>query len=315
MNHDARPDESMRGVNDAEALARYYDLDLQDDPGDLPLYQALAKRTGGPILELGVGSGRLAVPLARAGYAVTGVDRDPHMLARAEMAWKRAGGADRAAQPSADRAAQPSLDRAAQPGADRAANRGADRAARRGADRGAAREAPPGLRLVEADMVDVRLPGRFALAILALNTLLLLDHPDRQLAAVRTLAHHLRRDGLAVIDVWLPSVEDLVLYDGRLLLEWQRDDIETGDLVTKFASARHDAATASVLLTQLFDVVAPHGVLRRVSRTDRLRLVGAHVLIGMARDAGLAVEQLAGDHQMTPFGPGGERVVLVARLV
>ena len=36
-----------------EALARLYDLDLVDDPGDLDLYLALAGRTGGPILELG----------------------------------------------------------------------------------------------------------------------------------------------------------------------------------------------------------------------------------------------------------------------
>ncbi len=58
-------------------LARYYDLDLQDDPGDLDLYLAMAERTGGPVLELAAGSGRLAVPLARAGYAVTAVDNDP----------------------------------------------------------------------------------------------------------------------------------------------------------------------------------------------------------------------------------------------
>ncbi len=67
----------------AAALARLYDLDLVDDPGDLDLYLALAGRTGGPILELAAGSGRLAVPLAVAGHAVTAVDLDSAMLARA----------------------------------------------------------------------------------------------------------------------------------------------------------------------------------------------------------------------------------------
>ena len=66
----------------AVALARLYDLDLQDDPGDLDLYLALADRADGPILELAGGSGRLAVPLALAGYNVTAVDRDPAMLDR-----------------------------------------------------------------------------------------------------------------------------------------------------------------------------------------------------------------------------------------
>src|SRR5512146_995638 len=67
----------------AEALARLYDLDLVDDPGDLDLYLALAGRADGPILELAVGTGRLAIPLAEAGYRVTGVDLDAAMLARA----------------------------------------------------------------------------------------------------------------------------------------------------------------------------------------------------------------------------------------
>ena len=69
---------------EAVALARLYDLDLAQDPGDLDLYMALAGRTGGPILELATGTGRLAVPLAEQGYLVTGVDIDPAMLARAQ---------------------------------------------------------------------------------------------------------------------------------------------------------------------------------------------------------------------------------------
>lgn len=67
---------------EADALARLYDLDLSEEPADLDLYLALAQRTGGPILELGVGTGRLAIPLAQAGHDVTGVDLDPAMLGR-----------------------------------------------------------------------------------------------------------------------------------------------------------------------------------------------------------------------------------------
>ena len=54
----------------ADALARLYDLDLAEDPGDdIGLYLALAERTGGPILELAAGTGRIVRPLAAAGYA------------------------------------------------------------------------------------------------------------------------------------------------------------------------------------------------------------------------------------------------------
>lgn len=250
-------------------LARYYDLDLLDDPGDLALYEALARRSAGPILELGAGSGRLAVPLAALGYAVTAVDSDPAMIGRARTAWRRA------------------------------------KVGKSGS-----------LETVEADMVDLALPDRFGLVILALNTLLLLGDRARQQAVLRTMARHLSAKGIAVVDVWLPAASDLAQYDGRSLLEWQRDDPETGELVAKTVSALHDAATATVTLTQSFDAWPPRGgPLRRVSRTDPLRLVGTDELVAMAAAAGLAVERLAGDHQMGEFGPGAERTVLMARLV
>ena len=75
----------------AAALARLYDLDISEDPGDLDLYLALAARGDGPILELAVGTGRLAVPIAAAGHRVTGVDIDPAMLARARARADRSG--------------------------------------------------------------------------------------------------------------------------------------------------------------------------------------------------------------------------------
>ena len=67
----------------AAALARLYDLDLTDDPGDVDLYRALADRGRGRVLELAVGTGRVAIPLAAAGHRVTGVDNDSHILDRA----------------------------------------------------------------------------------------------------------------------------------------------------------------------------------------------------------------------------------------
>jgi SAM-dependent methyltransferase len=76
-------DSGRDATEEQRALARLYDLDLEDDPGDEDLYVALAQRTGGPILELGVGTGRLAVVLAGEGHEVVGVDLDAGMLERA----------------------------------------------------------------------------------------------------------------------------------------------------------------------------------------------------------------------------------------
>jgi SAM-dependent methyltransferase len=73
------------------AIAEYYDLEFDAFTQDVPVYLAFAQRTGSPVLELGCGTGRLLVPLARAGYQVDGVDRSPAMLARAAERLAREG--------------------------------------------------------------------------------------------------------------------------------------------------------------------------------------------------------------------------------
>ena len=48
---------------------------------DVPFYLEEARRSGGPVVELGVGTGRIAVPIASDGVRVIGVDSSPGMLA------------------------------------------------------------------------------------------------------------------------------------------------------------------------------------------------------------------------------------------
>ncbi len=159
--------------------------------------------------------------------------------------------------------------------------------------------------LVEGDLLDLRLAsaGTFALAFIALNTLFLLATRDRQRTAVRRLAEHLAPGGLAVVDVWLPETDDLARFDGRMILEYDREDPETGRLVTKVAAARHDAATAVVDLTSVFEEGRPGEPSVRWIRRDALRLVGADELRAMAEDAGLEIETLAGSYDLDPLRP------------
>ena len=51
---------------------------------DIDFYVALAERAGGPVLDIGSGTGRVAWPLAEAGFQVTGLDLSEPMLAMAE---------------------------------------------------------------------------------------------------------------------------------------------------------------------------------------------------------------------------------------
>ena len=65
------------------SIADIYDFSYEDFTEDVSFYENLARSVDGPLLELGVGSGRVALPLAQAGYAVTGIDTSPSMLAQA----------------------------------------------------------------------------------------------------------------------------------------------------------------------------------------------------------------------------------------
>ncbi len=170
------------------------------------------------------------------------------------------------------------------------------------------------LTLIEADIVGLALPGeaRFGLAFIALNSLLLLPTRGAQRAALQALADHLAPGGLALVDIWLPDAEDLARFDGRIVLEWPRLDPETGAMVTKTGSAQHDATSATVNLTTIFEEGGQGEPVRRWLRRDRLRLVSADELHGFAEDAGLEVELLAGGYDMSPLGPGSDRAVLLA---
>ena len=63
-----------------DAIARLYDPWSRSVTEDISFYVDEARRAGGPVVELGVGTGRIAVPLAEAGIPVIGVDDSSAML-------------------------------------------------------------------------------------------------------------------------------------------------------------------------------------------------------------------------------------------
>jgi len=65
-----------------ETIARFYDAENAEFNEDLELYSELAGETGGPVLDVGCGTGRVMLHLAQEGYRVVGVDNADAMLAR-----------------------------------------------------------------------------------------------------------------------------------------------------------------------------------------------------------------------------------------
>ncbi|HYL40838.1 MAG TPA: class I SAM-dependent methyltransferase [Candidatus Binatus sp.] len=258
----------------ADALARLYDLDLSEHPGDVELYLALAARTGDPIVELAAGTGRVAVPLAVAGHHVVGIDVDEAMLTRARrratIAEGRAPGTEARLRWLVADARRP---------------------------------------LPSSSGMDA--PGR--LAILALNSLFVFAERAEQAAVIARMADLVGPGGTVVVDTWQPQPLDLVRMDGRVSLEWLREDPATGRLVTKQASAWYDPSTRVATVTTIFEEGGQGDPSARWTRVDRLRLATADELVEWAEDAGLQVERLAGDYDLAPYGPASERAILVAQ--
>jgi SAM-dependent methyltransferase len=67
-----------------EEFANRYDEWSDGMTADIPFYVGLAHEAGGPLVELAVGNGRVAIPVAReTGRRVIGIDTSPAMLAQA----------------------------------------------------------------------------------------------------------------------------------------------------------------------------------------------------------------------------------------
>jgi SAM-dependent methyltransferase len=64
---------------------RYYDLEFRKWTMDIPFYTSLIEKKPGSVLDLGCGTGRVTIPIAKLGVPVTGLDLIPSMLQQAKV--------------------------------------------------------------------------------------------------------------------------------------------------------------------------------------------------------------------------------------
>lgn len=270
-------------------LARYYDLDLATDPGDLDLYLALAAASEGPILELAAGTGRIALPLAAAGHAVTAVDRDPDMLARAAGSMV---GRFIAGRPVGTRGSLELVE--------------ADITTL---------QLPKRYGLVILALSSLLLlPAREA-QVAALRTMERHLAPDGRavidvwLPAPEDLALY---DGRLNVE-WVRR--DALRRDAPAG-DAPAGGADSGDWVAKLVSASYEPATAIGRVETFFDSwPAEGGLVTRVARSDELHFVGMSELRELVQLAGLAVQSVGGDYAMGELEPDSARAVLVCSLL
>jgi len=74
-----------------DRIATFYDPWSRSVTEDVDFYVEHALGSGGPVVELAAGTGRIAIPIAQAGVPVIGVDSSPAMLAVARASAEAAG--------------------------------------------------------------------------------------------------------------------------------------------------------------------------------------------------------------------------------
>jgi SAM-dependent methyltransferase len=252
---------------DYETIAALYAAEFPpaaaDDP-DAAFLLAFASRTGGPVLDLGCGAGRFLVPLAEAGYAVTGVDTSAAMLdaARASVA-----------------------------------------------DAGCAAKVT--LRRDDFRSLATLGDARYALAFCAQNTFLHMPNTAAQQAALRVIAAHLRPGGLLILDLIHPNPELLGAYYGAITHETAFESA-AGERVDRFVSAFYRAATQTVEATWFYDITAPDRTLSRIVVPFSMRLIGRYEIALLLHGAGLSIEAIYADSDLTPLDDGADRMIVVA---
>jgi SAM-dependent methyltransferase len=262
--------------NDYDSFAGYFDLFSGQAIDDLPVYAGFAQRTGGPVLEMGCGTGRLVLEMARAGLAVTGVDNSSAMLALARRKIEQAGLLNRVTLVQADLC---DLDLA------------------------------PG-RLSEKGVT----PGRpYKLAICAQNTFCHMLSTADQVGLLHSAGWQLEIGGLLVLDVFNPDPAALVSNDRRLTLMGVATDPGTGHTLAQTMAREIDTGEQIEHVTLFVDEMeGSHWLGRRVFQFD-LRYVFRFELELLLDKAGFALEALYGSYDLEPFEADSQRLLAVAR--
>jgi SAM-dependent methyltransferase len=190
QGHQGKPATSVRRT-DAEqeeaagAVEPYrdavlYDWEYRRRRDDVAFYRMLAAERGGPVLDLGCGTGRLLIPLAADGFDVVGIDLSASMLRRAH---DRRGRAEARRERDAERAGP--------------AHRRAGSPPRPGPALGTTL-------LLRADLRALPVRGTFPLVVMAFHTIQHLVADDDLLGVLRTIRQLLGSDGWFAFDVFAP---------------------------------------------------------------------------------------------------------------
>jgi SAM-dependent methyltransferase len=223
--------------------AIWHDLECGAYQADLPLWRSLADEQGDPVLDVGAGTGRTSLDLARHGRTVTALDHDPELIAVLAL---RAQGLE--------------------------------------------------LTTVVADARQFALGRRFALCIVPMQTIQLLDGGQARASFLRCAKSHLRAGAILAVALAV-ELEVFAVPDGSPVPIpdiCERDGIVYSSQPTAVRAADH-----GFILERRRETVTPDGSLSVVRDTIRLEQ--------------LTAEQLETEAGAVGFSPAGRRNIPATR--
>jgi SAM-dependent methyltransferase len=251
------------GSREHYADAALYDHEYRRRRADVTFYRELAnQRRADRILELGAGSGRVTIPLARDGHQVVAVDQSKAMLGKLRQRV--------AALPSA------------------------------AADR---------IRVVEGDLRDFTVGGKFPLVIAAFNVLEHLYTRSELDACLRRVAAHLAPGGAFAFDVQLPDLEWLTRDPNKRWAKTRFTDPTTGRAMFYSTNHDYDPVGQIALIRLYYEPVDGKGPTKIVKLSQR-KFFPAE-LEALVAHAGFRVTERYGDFSRRPLDGTAESQVLV----
>ncbi len=254
-------------------MPSFYHAHHSNHMEDLPFWLGLARRTGSPVLELGCGTGRLLVPLAKAGLVVYGLDREAGWLAflRANLEAERT-------LPSRSRVAGDP-------------------------------QAFVGPHVFVADMASFHLALEFSLIFTPCNILSSLSRPQR-LATLACAQRHLGPGGLFAASLPNPAVLQRLPRRGEIELEEEFFVPENGDPVQ--VSSAWERSRDEFTLWWHYDHLFPDGRVERVTVKVRHSLADVTEYRHDLSRAGLQVGETYGDYDGAPYRENSPYWIFVA---
>jgi SAM-dependent methyltransferase len=258
-----------------DAYAPFYDWENAQTLGrrDVPFWRRVASAAGGPVLELGCGTGRVSLPLARAGVDLVGIDRSAPMLARATKAAAR-----------------------------KAVARGVGRASQR---------SPQGSRSVRVVRGDIRqLPfgdGTFPMVLAPYGILQSLIRPRDLTATLASVARVIAPGGTFGIDL-VPDVPKWREYENRVQLRGRAG----GAQLTLIESVRQDPKRHLTTFEQTY-VERRGSRTREHRFDLTFRTLSVRQMTRQLERAGFRVDAVLGDYRGRPWDDRADVWIIMAK--